>query len=142
MNQASRQSFDVQATTEIWLVDVDGTTARRVATYAYDGRWSPDGRQIAFFGRGDSSSTAVDNSGLVLMNADGSGRRLVVPTPGRYAGNPTWSPDGRRIAFSAEDPRQLRTDIYVVDVAGGPPTNITQLAPGQHAYYPDWRPAR
>ena len=60
-------------------------------------------------------------------------------------GAPVWSPDGRRIAFevsrSALGLPGGGSDIYVVDVDGGAPVNITNNAPGQYAVAPDWSPA-
>lgn len=58
---------------------------------ASDGRWSPDGRVIAF---------NTWESGIYLINPDGSGlRSLFVPAEGERFGTPYWSPDGRRLAF-------------------------------------------
>lgn len=51
-------------------------------------RWSPDRRRIAYLHGGE----------VWLMNADGSGKHRV--TPGR-SGGPTFSPDGRWIAYAA-----------------------------------------
>jgi Tol biopolymer transport system component len=57
--------------------------------------WSPDGKSIAFVGRGLGD--------LFVMNADGSGiRRLTNSSSGSTdygARFPTWSPDSQKIAF-------------------------------------------
>jgi Tol biopolymer transport system component len=49
---------------------------------------------------------------------------------------PTWSPDGQRIAFTSE--RSGNLDIWVQQVAGGPPLQLTNdPAPD---WTPDWSP--
>jgi hypothetical protein len=54
-----------------------------------EANWSPNGREIAFFGEGSRAGF------IYVMNADGSNKRMLA-TPGVA---PTWSPDGSRIAF-------------------------------------------
>jgi len=49
---------------------------------------------------------------------------------------PTWSPDGRYIAYSSD--RGGKTDIWVQQVSGGDPIQITK-GPGHH-WQPDWSP--
>ncbi len=75
--------------------------------------WSPDGLRIAFgLGRG-----------LATMRPDGGDvRRIPLPTLAKVT-SPTWSPDGRRIAFAAVPGR--RRELFVVDVAGGAPVQLT-----------------
>jgi dipeptidyl aminopeptidase/acylaminoacyl peptidase len=55
--------------------------------------------------------------------------------PGTAAGQPQWSPNGRRIAFDSQ--REDRTfDVYVIDAAGGPPRRLTPDASNEHR--PSW----
>ena len=49
---------------------------------------------------------------------------------------PTFSPDGRRIAFASN--RSGQYDIYVIDLAGGHPTRITNDL--EDEYHPSWSP--
>ena len=49
---------------------------------------------------------------------------------------PTWSPDGRYIAYSSD--RGGKVDIWVQQVSGGDPIQITR-GPGHH-WQPDWSP--
>jgi dipeptidyl aminopeptidase/acylaminoacyl peptidase len=78
---------------------------------------------------------------FVLDVAGGDSRQL---TSGDYAHeSPTWSPDGSRIAFVSDRRRQrhdevLRSDLWVVPVAGGRPTRVTR-ARGMAAF-PAWSP--
>jgi Tol biopolymer transport system component len=58
--------------------------------------WSPDGKQIAF-------DESVDQSGrrqIIVMEANGSGRRQITTDSNWSCGHPSWSPDGKQIAFS------------------------------------------
>src|SRR5262245_20885669 len=49
---------------------------------------------------------------------------------------PTWSPDGRYIAYSSDRGGQF--DIWVQQISGGDPIQITK-GPGHH-WQPDWSP--
>jgi len=75
---------------------------------------SPDGTQVAFIALGD----------LWLMPIGGAARRL---TNDRFVEtDPTWSPDGRSIAFSSD--RDGTTDLWVRDVASGADTKVAPEA--------------
>jgi Tol biopolymer transport system component len=64
----------------------------------YEPAWSPDGTQIAFTDRGDVPGD------LYVMNSDGSDVRKLTNSSFQSreysAGYPTWSADGRKIAFA------------------------------------------
>ena len=55
---------------------------------------------------------------------------------GSQSSGPTWSPDGRLIAFSSD--RGGKKDIWVQQVSGGDPVQITKG--GGQNWQPDWSP--
>jgi Tol biopolymer transport system component len=65
------------------------------------------------------------------MNAaDGSGVTRLTDDPD-WDGEPSWSPDGTKIAFSRTNPSDLNSDIYVMNAADG--TNVTRLTDSSSA---------
>jgi Tol biopolymer transport system component len=70
--------------------------------------WSPDGRLIAF------ESFRAGAWHIWVMRPDGSGARRVTPA-GRGGHSPQWSPDGRRLVYTAS---WSTTGIAVTDLAG------------------------
>jgi Tol biopolymer transport system component len=82
------------------VVNADGTGLRTLPRLPGDELepvWSPDGTRIAFIG--DPGGVSFD---LYVVNADGTGLRLVLATAIADERDPAWSPDGRRIVFSAD----------------------------------------
>ncbi len=72
-------------------------------------RLSPDGRRIAV----DVFEPARTATDIWLYNADGTGGTKFVFGPGSH-GNPVWSPDGKRIAFSSDRrAKGVRADVWV-----------------------------
>lgn len=72
---------------------------------------SPDGTQIAF------SSDRSGKPMIYVMNVDGSNpRRLTFA--GHYNSTPTWSPDGKKIAFAGVDKDKGAFDIFVINEDG------------------------
>ena len=59
---------------------------------------------------GTNTGTDTGSKGIGVVNADGSGRRIVLPPPTNQDSyiQPDLSPDGRRIVFSACDDRNFR----------------------------------
>jgi len=91
--------------------------------------WSPDGSKIAF---ARIASGQVDGSPrLVVMNADGSGQRMLSRNEGS---SPAWSPDGTKIAFVQRWPDP---GIYTINADG---TGQRRITASEFDGDPDWSP--
>ena len=90
--------------------------------------WAPVGDQVAYFVRTEKQKT------LILENvATGRITRRIEMKSVDMPESPAFSPDGKRIAFSAIS--MAVTDIYVIDLATGALTNVTKDA------FADYSPA-
>jgi Tol biopolymer transport system component len=108
---------------QIYTMNSDGSDPVRLTSEPYDDyypSWSPDGTRIAFYVHLSWQSWA-----LVVMNADGSGRRQITQGTGcaACAFAPYWSPDGTRIGFTIEpNPRPTceikSTELGVINADG------------------------
>jgi Tol biopolymer transport system component len=62
-------------------------------------------------------------------------------TPALFdATQPTWSPDGSRLAFSGIAAGSLRSDAYTIDRTGGGLRNLTAADPEPGHEFPAWSP--
>lgn len=127
---------------EIYRRNADGSDVRRLTWDGGDNRFvavSPDGGQIAYV----SQNAGYPSVELVLMNADGSNRRVLYgyasrkqrDDPGRFLYRPDWSPDGMRIAFGADDDDDGLISILVIDAATGQAQRLIRDGNG-----PAWSP--
>ena len=100
---------------------------------------SPDGRLVVVAVAEPAYDDSAKASDLWLVPADGSAppRRLTFSTG--TESNPAWSPDSRRIAFTAKRDGQDEPQVYVLDIAGGGEAErVTKVSTG--ASRPLWRP--
>ena len=123
--------YRVARYSDIYVMNADGSGRRRLTrSPQHDGDpvWSPDGRRLAFV------RVRGGRSDIYVVDADGGGLRRLAhaiafrPMPGApssgFAANPTWSPDGGRIAFMSN--RDGTDDIFVVNADGSGLRNLTR----------------
>jgi Tol biopolymer transport system component len=129
----SNHDGDTGPVARISIVNADGTALRQVSPepgpneFAYDESptWSPTGTQLAF----------TRNSVLHVINADGTGL-AAVPNED-LALNPSWSPDGQRIAYASGDPPG---EIHLRNPDGSNLARVTVATPGTFDFWPRWAP--
>jgi Tol biopolymer transport system component len=107
----------------LYTINIDGSgrrllTPRGRVTRASSFSWSPDGKQIVY-------ARGPDFHGQVLViNVDGSGAKKL--TSGRLgSANPSFSPDGKLIAFNREGRTDYR-QIWVMNADGSDQRQLTR----------------
>jgi len=129
---------------EIYVMNADGTEVVRLtngtASNVSPG-WSKDGKQIAFASNRDAADPAVARGPdfeIYVMNADGS-QVVRLTNDNTFDGQPTFSSDGRQIAFvSTRDQPVFGTELYVMQTDG---TGVSRLTFQDGTLdYPSWDP--
>jgi len=82
-------------TFEVYVMNADGSDARKLAQDAAQPVWSPDGRKIAFEKIRKRPGYPSSKTDIYVMNADGSGQRNLTRHAGRIESSPVWSPAQR-----------------------------------------------
>jgi len=125
----------------IWLVPALGGPSKQLTEFGSYPAWSSDGSQIAFQSTGIGDDLGSISSGALLpstiwtVSAQGGEPKQItkVGSPAGGHGSPSWSADGKRIAFGCYDPE--RSDIWSVTLEGGQPTFIAKGV--EPTYAPD-----
>ncbi|MEW5974504.1 MAG: S9 family peptidase [Acidobacteriota bacterium] len=99
---------------------------------------SPDGRWLVFPVAEPAYSESDEISDLWIMPTDGSTKPRRLTSGKGTEREVDWSHDSRRIAFSAKREGDEKTQIYVLDLAGGEAVRVTSLSSGARS--PRWSP--
>jgi TolB protein len=119
---------------DIYVMDADGSNARRLTTasgFPIPWSWSPDGKRILFYRDGS----------IIVANADGSGETVLTSDPAFLDAIPSYSPNGRFIAFSRDPVGPGAPRPYVMNADGSDVRPIPVPAPvvaGRLAHPYDW----
>ena len=90
-------------------------------------RISPDGKRIAYVRNQANRETGKPEGHIWLVDADGSGRRRLTYT-GTRNGDPVWSPDGSKLAFTSLRDGDKPFCIAVLGLDGGEPQIVSRHA--------------
>ena len=113
----------------MYTMNSDGSDVRRIAPGSGGVPtlvWSPDARHItlshSYGGEWDTESRSYIGTVyyVAIVGSDGSGYRRVIESDSPVS-DPSWSPDGRRLAFMTED---KVVTLYTVNVDG---SNLQQV---------------
>lgn len=128
---------------ELYVMNADGSNRkllRRLEPVIYGAAWSPDGKTLAIacipeaWANIPRPADEPMRAGLFLLPANGQGDlRLVLPN----AFSPSWSPDGKKLAFSVDHPRG-RWAIHVANSDGSHDVQLTK--PNRLGGSPAWSP--
>src|SRR5271166_6016795 len=131
----------------LWRSKVDGSGRQPLSNsgmYARLPRWSPDSKQIVFYGWNLEGKLQVDNrisiSGqpykVYAVSRDGGVPEQLIPDDPDPQSDPNWSPDGSKIVFAGG----VDTDSSVIRVLDLASHQISSLPESQGYYSPRWSP--
>jgi len=125
----------------LFVINTNGTGLKQITPAGLDfssfGSWSPQGNEIVF----SQHVTPDVHSSIWVVHTDGSGLREINVQPASACGGanadptakgcnqPTWSPDGTKIAFIRSFHNIVEGEVYTVNVDGTGLTQVTH-APG------------
>jgi dipeptidyl aminopeptidase/acylaminoacyl peptidase len=118
----------------LWLFDLDTRTAEALTSGRFDEQapaWSPDGRSIAFVSNRTSDPDRNNDSNIYVIEAKaGAQPRQLTTYTGNDGGQPSWSPDGKWIAYLQGDETKysaysMNTLAIVPAVEEGQPRILT-----------------
>jgi Tol biopolymer transport system component len=146
------QRFDSNFNSEgLFVVNTNGTGLKQITPAGFEdlsspGNWSPQGNEIVF----SVHLTPDVHSSIWIVHADGTGLHKVNVQPTADCGGldadpsaqgcnqPTWSPDGTKIAFIRSFHNDEDGQLYTVNLDGTGLFQVTHTAFGHGVDGIDW----
>jgi len=142
----SRTSLSDRLRTHVWIVDVDAPQSRQLTSgmfYDHALSFSPRGDEIAFLSNREADPDAINNSDIFAVNLQGQVRQITATAGCEY--EPTWSPDGKWIAYTATkrdvttiDSVAEDTHVWITTASGNTRRELTS-AHDRRARNPRWQ---
>jgi Tol biopolymer transport system component len=133
-----------QAGRDVWLYDFRTRRSRRLTRSPAGSSsgfpsWAPNGRSIAFSRRSGSGANTGENVFTIAVNGTRQRQLTHNTATGTIAGDsdPSWSPDGRSIAFVHAPDNQTGYFLAVIGADGSNQRNLVG-PPTFDALAPDW----
>jgi len=139
--------FDRSTLDALFVVNTNGTGLKQITPAGFNlssfGSWSPQGNDIVF----SRHVTPDVHSSIWVVHTDGSGLHEINVQPSSDCGGadadpaaqgcnePTWSPDGTKIAFTRSHNNDVDGEIYTVNVDG---TGLSQVTNAAGSGAPNW----
>ena len=101
--------------------------------------WSPDGKKIAFGAFQILPAGNRRESEVFVIDSNGDNRINLTQNPRAINSYPSWSPDGKKIAYAASPKPGLwfaPFNIHVMDADGTNPVRLTD----ERRWASEWRP--
>ena len=120
-------------TTDLYVVTLDGLQVTRLTNESVDTdvrepSWAPGGKQIAYSTAFDSGDDNILTSDVFVINIDDRQISRLTDGPGTAVQDlaPSWSPDGKQLAFISI--RGGNSDIFTMNADGTGVTRLTTSA--------------
>jgi len=134
---------------QLFIVDVRTLRLRQLTRDGgnyFNPDWSPDGRRIVCVSTSGRSMSGAEFEGTQVYAIDvATGSKTALTSGAGVRRLPTWSPDGRWIAFFASDQRFGKEHALVMAAEGGAATDLTRQlepprSPGEDLFHLTWAP--